>query len=70
MSDLLSDLQADLAAAPPLPSAPVPPAASVLSPTPAVELRVTPLRWAPLRVTTEDGVAVRLGPVRVRFSRR
>jgi hypothetical protein len=71
-SDLQSDLLADLqgaANARPLPASPPPVqaiAAGVLPrPTPAIDVRVTPLRWSWPRVT---GRALRVGPLQVSLS--
>jgi hypothetical protein len=71
-SDLQSDLLAELqgaAKARPLPAAP--PTVHAIAPgvlprpTPAIEVRVTPLRWSWPRLS---GRALRLGPVQVSLS--
>ena len=69
-SDLLADLQGAVSARPlPPAGASVPPiAAGVLPrPTPAIDLRVTPLRWSWPRLV---GQALRVGPVQVSLSLR
>lgn len=70
-SDLLADLQGAVNARP-LPAAAPPPepatSGSLRPPTPAVELRFTPLRWGrPRVVSVEDGLGfgVRVGPLRI-----
>lgn len=60
-NDLLADLQSASYAAP----------APIAARTPTLDLRLTPLRWSGLRVSAAappSGLAVHLGPVRVRLS--
>ena len=66
-SDLLADLQGAANARPLPPSPPPLPPAEVgeLHPTPALDVRLTPLRWSRPRVSRR---AVRLGPVQVSLS--
>jgi hypothetical protein len=76
-SDLLADLQG-AANARPLPASPPPPAAlpatstaQLLPPTPALELRVTPLRWVRPAIKPSGsglGLGLRVGPVQVSLS--
>lgn len=74
MNDLLSDLEADLAAAPAAPSPPRPalplPTAPPRRTTPAFELRITPLRWCAPGFAFDAGLCLRLGPVQVGVARR
>ena len=77
-SDLLADLQGaanerPLPSAPPTaqPPLPVTPTAQLLPPTPALELRVTPLRWVRPAIKPSGsglGLGVRVGPVQVSLS--
>ena len=75
-NDLQQDLLADLqgaANARPLPSAstlpdPVPPAEQLHPPTPAFDMRFTPLRWSRPRLVpapTGLGLGLRAGPLQV-----
>ena len=72
--DLLADLQSAVAERPLPPSPPLEqPAVAqpLLAPTPAFDLRVTPLRWSRPAVVpspTGFGLGVRVGPVRVSLS--
>ena len=72
--DLLADLQSAVAERPLPVAPPVEPIAAaepLLAPTPAFDLRVTPLRWSRPAVVpspTGFGLGVRLGPVRVSLS--
>lgn len=66
---LQDDLLQDLRATAPVPT--VPPAATVppvYPSTPVVELRLTPLRWSPLRaepVVDRSGLRVSVGPLQI-----
>ena len=76
-SDLLADLQG-AANARPLPAAAPPPvalpataSAQLLPPTPALEVRVTPLRWVRPAIKPSGnglGLGLRVGPVQVSLS--
>ena len=77
-SDLLADLQG-AANARPLPADPPPPppalpatsSAQLLPPTPALEVRVTPLRWVRPAIKPAGnglGLGLRVGPVQVSLS--
>lgn len=75
-NDLLADLQV-AASARPLPATPPPlppPATEQLRPpTPALDVRVTPLRWqrpALTPPTTGMGLGLRVGPVQLSLSLR
>jgi hypothetical protein len=75
-SDLLADLQGaanarPLPAEPPAPPLPVTAPAQLLPPTPALELRVTPLRWVRPAIKPSGsgmGLGLRVGPVQVSLS--
>jgi hypothetical protein len=76
-SDLLADLQV-AAGARPLPATPPQPlpttaSAQLRPPTPALDLRLTPLRWQRPGVVppaTGMGLGLRLGPVQLSLSLR
>lgn len=75
-NDLLADLQGAVNARPLPTEAPLPestPGDHLRPPTPSVDVRFTPLRWArPRVVPVEDGLGlgVRLGPIRVSVALR
>jgi hypothetical protein len=74
-NDLLADLQGEVSARPLPATAPaLPPLPSLLEPparpTPAIDVRLTPLRWArpQLAPTQGLGLGLRVGPVQVSWS--
>jgi hypothetical protein len=76
-NDLLADLQGAAnarplpASTPQQPPLPVPPVAQLRPPTPALEVRLTPLRWARPAIApagSGQGLGLRVGPVQVSLS--
>ena len=78
-SDLLADLQGAANARPlppshplsPQPPLPVTPTAQLRPPTPALEVRLTPLRWVRPGIAPAGsgmGLGLRVGPVQVSLS--